>query len=229
MLYIAYYRVSTAKQGASGLGLEAQQHAVLQHCQCQPLQSFTEVESGKRDDRPQLAAALAMAKREKATLVIAKLDRLARDVHFISGLLKARVDIIAVDMPAANKFTLHIMAAVAEQEAEAISQRTRAALAAAKARGVRLGRNASAINREARAGADAYASSLTATLEELRLQGTYSVRDICSALNARGITTRKGGQWHPTSVQRLLDRIADQEMASLTQSLREYHPTQISG
>lgn len=225
MRYVAYYRVSTAKQGASGLGLEAQQSAVLAHCQSEPLASFTEVESGKRDDRPQLAAALALAKRERATLVIAKLDRLARDVHFISGLLKARVDIVACDLPAANKFTLHIMAAVAEQEAESISERTKAALAAAKARGVRLGRNASVINAEARAGADAYASSLSATLDALRLQGITSVRATCEALNAQGVRTRKGGQWHPTSVQRLLERLADQEFASLAQRLREYHPT----
>jgi DNA invertase Pin-like site-specific DNA recombinase len=229
MRYVAYYRVSTAKQGASGLGLEAQQAAVLQHCGVPAIQSFTEVESGRRADRPQLTAALAYAKANKATLVIAKLDRLARDVHFISGLLKARVDIVACDLPAANKFTLHIMAAVAEQEAEAISARTRAALAAAKARGVRLGTNASAINARARAGADAYASTLTATLEELRLQGVYSVRDICAALNARGVPTSRGSKWHPTSVQRLLDRLADAEMASLTKSLRDYHPTSLSG
>ncbi|WP_426313505.1 recombinase family protein [Methylobacterium fujisawaense] len=214
--------MSTAKQGASGLGLEAQQAAVLAHCVVEPIQSFTEVESGKRDDRPQLAAALAEAKRHKATLVIAKLDRLARDVHFISGLLKAKVDIVACDMPAANKFTLHIMAAVAEQEAEAISARTKAALAAAKARGVRLGQNVATINREARAAADAYASTLTATLDQLRLQGIYSVREITAALNARGIRTRRGSKWHPTSVQRLLDRIAEQEMAALSQSLRNY-------
>lgn len=223
MRYVAYYRVSTAKQGASGLGLEAQQAAVLAHCQAEPIQSFTEVESGKRDDRPQLAAALALAKRKRATLVIAKLDRLARDVHFISGLLKAKVDIVACDIPAANKFTFHIMAAVAEQEAEAISARTKAALAAAKARGVQLGMHASVINAEARAGADAYASSLSATLDALRLEGITSVREVCAALNAQGVRTRKGGQWHPTSVQRLMDRLADQEFAALAQRLREFH------
>lgn len=223
MRYVAYYRVSTAKQGASGLGLEAQQAAVLAHCHTQPLASFTEVESGKRNDRPQLAAALAVAKKERATLVIAKLDRLARNVAFIANLMESGVEIVAVDMPTATRFTLHIMAAVAEQEAKAISDRTKAALAAAKARGVRLGTpDTSRLAREARAGADAYASTLTATLEELRLQGIYSVREITAALNARGIRTRRGSQWHPTSVQRLLDRIADQEMAALSVSLRNY-------
>lgn len=229
MRYIAYYRVSTAKQGASGLGLEAQQAAVLAHCACAPLAEFTEVESGKRDDRPQLAAALALAKKERATLVIAKLDRLARDVHFIAGLLKAKVEIVACDLPAANKFTLHIMSAVAEQEAEAISARTKAALAAAKARGVKLGTHASVINAQARAGADAYASSLSATIEELRVQGIYSVRDICSALNARGIRTSRGAQWHPTSVKRLMDRLADHDIASLAHRLRTFHSTNLSG
>jgi len=212
--YVAYYRVSTAKQGASGLGLEAQQAAVLAHCKAEPLAAFTEVESGKRVVRPQLAAALALAKRERATLVIAKLDRLARNVAFIANLMESGVDIVAVDMPTANTFTLHIMAAVAEQEAKAIGERTRAALAAARARGVRLGTpDTSRLAREARTGADVFARSLTPMIEELRCAGIYSVRGICRALNARGILTNRGAQWHPTSVQRLLDRVADQEMA----------------
>jgi DNA invertase Pin-like site-specific DNA recombinase len=206
--------VSTAKQGASGLGLEAQQAAVLAHCKAEPLAAFTEVESGKRVVRPQLAAALALAKRERATLVIAKLDRLARNVAFIANLMESGVDIVAVDMPTANTFTLHIMAAVAEQEAKAIGERTRAALAAARARGVRLGTpDTSRLAREARTGADVFARSLTPMIEELRCAGIYSVRGICRALNARGILTNRGAQWHPTSVQRLLDRVADQEMA----------------
>jgi DNA invertase Pin-like site-specific DNA recombinase len=206
--------VSTAKQGAIGLGLEAQQAAVLAHCKAEPLAAFTEVESGKRVVRPQLAAALALAKRERATLVIAKLDRLARNVAFIANLMESGVDIVAVDMPTANTFTLHIMAAVAEQEAKAIGERTRAALAAARARGVRLGTpDTSRLAREARTGADVFARSLTPMIEELRCAGIYSVRGICRALNARGILTNRGAQWHPTSVQRLLDRVADQEMA----------------
>jgi DNA invertase Pin-like site-specific DNA recombinase len=226
MQYVAYYRVSTARQGTSGLGLEAQRAAVLQTMGHEPIGAFTEIESGGKSDRPQLAAALALAKANKATLVIAKLDRLARNVAFIANLLEAGVEIRACDIPTANRMVLHIMAAVAEGERQMTSDRTKAALAAAKARGVRLGTpDTSRLAREARTAADAYASTLTATLEELRLQGTYSVRDITAALNARGIRTRRGSQWHPTSVQRLLDRLADQEMATLSVSLRNYHPS----
>lgn len=215
MQYVAYYRVSTTKQGASGLGLEAQQAAVLAHCREPALASFTEVESGRRNDRPQLAAALAYARRHKATLVIAKLDRLARSNAFVANLLESGVPIIAVDMPEANRPMLQMMSVFAEMEAKAISDRTKAALAAARARGVRLGTpDTSRLAREARAGADAYASTLTATLDALRCQGILSVRATCEALNAQGIRTRKGGQWHPTSVQRLLDRLADQEIAN---------------
>jgi DNA invertase Pin-like site-specific DNA recombinase len=135
-------------------------------------------------------------------------------VAFIANLMESGVDIVAVDMPTANTFTLHIMAAVAEQEAKAIGERTRAALAAARARGVRLGTpDTSRLAREARTGADVFARSLTPMIEELRCAGIYSVRGICRALNARGILTNRGAQWHPTSVQRLLDRVADQEMA----------------
>ena len=226
MRYVAYYRVSTAKQGVSGLGLEAQRAAVLAHCQGAPLAAFTEVESGKRADRPQLAAALALAKRERATLVIAKLDRLARNVAFIANLLESGVPIVAVDMPEANRPMLQMMSVFAEMEAKAISDRTKAALAAAKAGGVQLGKHAATLNAEASAAADAYASSLTAALSEIRASGAHSVRDTAAALNARGIRTRRGSQWHPTSVQRLLDRLADQEMATLTHSLSNYQTSE---
>jgi DNA invertase Pin-like site-specific DNA recombinase len=200
--------VSTAKQGTSGLGLAAQGAAVRAFIAGEPIAAFTEVESGKRDDRPQLAAALAHAKRHKATLVIAKLDRLARDVHFISGLLKSGVEIRACDIPTANRMVLHIMAAVAEGEREMISERTRAALAAAKARGVRLGTpDTQRLAQERRAAADAHAHGLRSVHIELWLQGISGVREMAAALNAQGLTTSRGGQWHPTSVQRLLKRI----------------------
>jgi DNA invertase Pin-like site-specific DNA recombinase len=139
--YVAYYRVSTDKQGASGLGLEAQREAVARNLGAGSLLAeFTEVESGKRSaNRPQLIAALEMCKRKKAILLIAKLDRLARNVHFISGLMEAGVEFVAADMPTANRLTVHIMAAFAEHEAAMISARTKAALQAAKARGTVLG------------------------------------------------------------------------------------------
>ena len=142
MRYVVYLRVSTQRQGASGLGLEAQRAAVAAFVAQrggQVLAERVEVESGKRADRPQLAEALAEAKRAGAVLLIAKLDRLARNVAFIAGLLEAGVEVQACDMPEANRFLLHVMAAVAEHEAAAISARTKAALAAAKARGVKLG------------------------------------------------------------------------------------------
>jgi DNA invertase Pin-like site-specific DNA recombinase len=133
---VAYYRVSTAKQGSSGLGLDAQRAAVAAWCAvggAAVLAGYTEVESGRRADRPELGKALAHAKRSRATLVIAKLDRLSRNVHFLSGLMESGVDFIACDNPHANKLTIHILAAVAEDEAKRISERTRAALAAYKA------------------------------------------------------------------------------------------------
>src|SRR5437016_13166879 len=138
--YIAYYRVSTARQGRSGLGLEAQRQAVQTHLRGEkPIREFTEVESGRRSDRPKLAEALAACRVHKAALVIAKLDRLARNVAFVSNLMDAGVEFEAVDFPQANRLTIHILAAVAEHEARMISERTRAALAAAKERGRLLG------------------------------------------------------------------------------------------
>jgi DNA invertase Pin-like site-specific DNA recombinase len=138
--FVAYYRVSTTKQGESGLGLEAQREAVARHLGTSLLAEFTEVESGKRSvNRPQLLAALDMCKRKKATLLIAKLDRLARNVHFISGLLESGVEFVAADNPHANKMTIQLLAVFGEFEREQISARTKAALAAAKARGTVLG------------------------------------------------------------------------------------------
>jgi DNA invertase Pin-like site-specific DNA recombinase len=145
--FVAYYRVSTERQGASGLGLEAQRAAVARFAgSASLLAEFTEVESGKRHtSRPQLLAAIELCQQQKATLVIAKLDRLARNAHFIAGLLEAGVEFVAADMPQANRLTIHVLAAIAEHEREAISQRTRSALQAAKARGwvIRAGRNPS--------------------------------------------------------------------------------------
>jgi DNA invertase Pin-like site-specific DNA recombinase len=218
---IAYYRVSTAKQGASGLGLEGQEAAVAEYARATGgtlLRAYIEVETGKRADRPELAKALADAKRSKAVLVIAKLDRLARNVHFLSGLMEAGVEFVCCDMPSANRLTLHIMAAVAEDEAKRISERTKAALAAYKARGGILGAarpgayrlvggaNAKAASRAgeaARANAVQAYADLKPWLAELRASG-LSLRQIAGRLDVEGHTTRQGKGWNPVQVARIL-------------------------
>ncbi|MEP6669407.1 MAG: recombinase family protein [Chthoniobacter sp.] len=208
--FIAYYRVSTVKQGQSGLGLEAQKAAVEKYLNGGHWTlsgEFVEVESGKRKNRPQLNAALALCKKQKATLIIAKLDRLARNLHFISGLMESRIEFLAVDNPTANRLTVQILAAVAEEEARAISARTKAALAAAKARGVVLGKHGSKLGKENHKRAIKIANALAGTIEELRAEGITSVRAIAAVLNTRGIATPQGKQWHSTSVQRLLKRM----------------------
>lgn len=222
--YVEYYRVSTDKQGRSGLGLEAQKEAVrrfLREGDTTVEPPFVEVESGKKtdQDRPQLRAAMDVCRRTGATLLIAKLDRLARDVAFIATLMKSDVRFVACDMPDADPFRLHIEAAIAEEEARKISQRTKAALAAAKARGVKLGgyrghdlsqeqrergREQSAKARTA--SADRRAADLRGMVDALRAEGITSFGGIAQALNERGIPTPRGGAWHPTSVKRALER-----------------------
>lgn len=218
--FVAYYRVSTERQGRSGLGLDAQRQAVHSFIQGDLVGEFVEVESGKVKDRPELMKALHLAKQTRSTLVIAKLDRLARNVAFIANLMDAGVEFVAVDMPTANRLTIHILAAVAEHEREMISARTKAALAAAKARGVRLGNpnGARALKptlKEAQAAgaetnkvkADEFAKGLVPVIAELKANGIDGVRPITRALNERGIKTQGGGIWHPTAVARLLDRM----------------------
>lgn len=208
--FVAYYRVSTVKQGQSGLGLEAQKAAVeafLNGGNWKLVGEFVEVESGKRKNRPQLNAALALCRKQKATLVIAKLDRLARNLHFISGLMESRIEFVAVDNPTANRLTVQILAAVAEEEARAISSRTKAALARAKARGIVLGKNGAKLGRANHRKAVQGAQTLKATLQTLKGEGISTVREIASALNSRGIATPQGKQWHSTSVHRLLKRV----------------------
>lgn len=206
--FVAYYRVSTDRQGGSGLGLEAQRAAVASFVagRGQLAAEFTEIESGRRNDRPQLHTALAACQRQRATLVIAKLDRLARNVAFIAGLMESGVEFVAVDMPEANRLTLHILAAVAEHEREAISQRTKAALAVAKARGKKLGNPrpdvpaavAARIARMAQARA-----TVTPLIERLRAQG-MSLRAIAADLNARRVPSATGRRWHASSVRNVL-------------------------
>lgn len=210
--YIAYYRVSTARQGQSGLGLEAQQTAVRSFVSADAaiVEEYIEIESGRRTDRPRLLEALAACRRHKAVLIIAKLDRLARNVAFVSNLMEAGVDFVAVDMPHASRLTVHILAAVAEHEREMISQRTKAALAAAKARGVHLGNPAGnpAGLEKARQRASERASEHAATalqvIDEIRGAGLTSLRQIATALNARGIESPRGGRWYPNTVQRVI-------------------------
>lgn len=223
--FVAYLRVSTAKQGNSGLGLEAQREVIGRQCAGGHIVGeFVEVESGKVDERPQLRAALAMCRRQRATLVIAKLDRLARSVRFIAELMESGVEFVACDLPAANRFTLHVMAAMAEHERVMIAERTRAALAAKKARGAQLGfanpkrMDAGACGAKGRAKAVAAAATLRVERAEARAQdirpviedvqaaGITSLRGIADELNRRGERTARGGLWQAESVRRVLRR-----------------------
>lgn len=204
MNYIAYYRVSTQRQGQSGLGLEAQQAAVAAY---NIVASYTEVESGKRNDRPKLAEALDECKRTGATLLIAKLDRLARNVHFITGLLESGVPLVAADMPEADRTFLQMAAVFAEWEARKISERTKAALAAKKARGFKLGTPnpragglcATAHKRER---TRLVAQKVGGTIRDLRNAGrTYA--QIAENFNAIGVETALGGAWYASTVRNI--------------------------
>jgi DNA invertase Pin-like site-specific DNA recombinase len=219
---IAYFRVSTAKQGQSGLGLEAQEATVKAYAKATGgsiVRTFSEIETGKSSERPELLKALAHAKRTGSKLVIAKLDRLSRNVYFTSYMMESGVDFIACDMPNANRLTVHIMAAVAEQEAKAISERTKAALAAYKARGGILGAalTGSALTPEARAkGTSASTTRAAAKAREafadllpeikaMKAKG-LALRAIADELNKAGHTTAKGSAWSQVQVKRVLDR-----------------------
>ena len=227
--FIAYYRVSTKAQGQSGLGLDAQRKAVQDFAKsngAKLAKEFTEVESGGKtaQDRPELAAALAFARRGSGVLVVAKLDRLARNVHFLSGLMNSGVDFQAVDNPFANKLTIHIMAAMAEYEREAISTRTKEGLAQAKARGKKLGsarpghwegresaraeggrkgleRARKVISQKAR---EEYADILP-RIQAMRNEG-LTLKAIAESLNAEGYKTRRGAAFRPTQIKRILER-----------------------
>ncbi|MGY4618578.1 DNA invertase Pin-like site-specific DNA recombinase [Bradyrhizobium sp. USDA 4472] len=219
--YVAYYRVSTQRQGRSGLGLAAQRKAVTERL-CdggQLIAEYTEVESGRRTDRPRLAEALSACRLHRAVLIIAKLDRLARNVAFVSALMDAGVEFQACDFPSANRLTIHILAAVAEHEARMISERTRAALAAAKARGTVLGgfrgRAGTCTDLEkARAARTAKANQraldLVTTIRSLQAAGSTSLGSIATGLNARQIAAARGGLWSAAQVRRILDRLKDQ-------------------
>ncbi len=221
---VAYVRVSTKGQGESGLGLEGQQIAISRHTEttgCDLIATYTEVESGKRSDRPELARAMAHAKRSGATLVIARLDRLSRNLHFLSGLMEGKVEFVACDMPSANRLTLHIMAAVAEDFAKQVSDKTKMGLEAAKVRGTKLGgyreKAAAKLTPEVRAEAakrageshraeavDAYADLLP-RMVAMKGEG-LSLSQIANTLNSEGQQTRTGAAWGKVQVKRVLDR-----------------------
>ncbi|WP_310218535.1 recombinase family protein [Caulobacter sp. BE264] len=211
MPFIVYLRVSTQRQGQSGLGLEAQREAVEQYAArvSEPiLGTFTEVESGAQKDRPELAAALKECRRTKSVLLIARLDRLSRSLSFIAQLLEAGVEIRAADMPEANRLMLQMLAVFAEHERRLISERTRAALAAAKTRGVELGVHGKRLAQAHRDEATVFARSLATIVLPLAAQ-KMSLRRIADELNARGLVSRDGGRWHPSSVTRLLSRLKE--------------------
>lgn len=223
MQVVAYLRVSTARQGASGLGLEAQRAAVQGFAAAGDhniVSELVEVESGGKADRPQLATALAMCRLHRATLVIAKLDRLARNVAFIANLMDGGVEFIACDMPHANRVTLHLLAAIAEHEREMISQRTKAALAAAKARGVKLGnpngaagllqhcKTAAAKSATRRSEkAHSYDQAVRPIIEQIYASGTTSSTALCRQLNALAIPAPAGGAWSRGQIRITLARL----------------------
>ena len=216
---IGYVRVSTATQGRSGLGIQAQQEALARFAQAEGyelVRMFVEVETGKGSDalerRPQLSAALAEARRKRCSIGVAKLDRLSRDVHFISGLMTHKVPLVVAELGAdVDPFILHLFAALAEKERTMIGARTKAALAAAKARGVKLGGPKLAQARKMAletigVAADNHAANVLPLIREIRKAGATTLREIADALNARGVQTARGGQWYATTVSNVLAR-----------------------
>ena len=217
--YVTYLRVSTDRQGRSGLGLDGQREAVKRFLRDgdRVLGTHVEIESGKVDGRPQLGAAMQACRKAGAVLLIAKLDRLSRDVAFIANLMKSDVRFIACDMPEADPFRLHIEAAIAEEERRRISARTKAALKIAKAKGVKLGgfkgylptpgdrAKGRARQREQ---STRHAASVLPAIRELQTEGVTAMAAIAKALNARGIMTARGGRWQAIQVQRVLTAAA---------------------
>src|SRR5437660_6353732 len=216
---ITYIRVSTSQQGRSGLGIEAQRQSLRQFAKAEGLElvrEFVEVETGKGSDaldrRPQLKAALAAARKLKCHVGVAKLDRLSRDVHFISGLMAHKVPFLVAELgPDVDPFVLHLFAALAEKERALISTRTRQALSAAKARGVTLGNPKLNVARKSaveavKAEADRYAANVLPIIREAQKAGAGTLRQIADALNGRGIPTARGGQWYAQTVANVLER-----------------------
>jgi DNA invertase Pin-like site-specific DNA recombinase len=216
---VTYVRVSTSGQGRSGLGIEAQRAALRHFAETEAFEvvrEFVEVETGKGSDaldrRPQLKAALAAARKLRCHVAVAKLDRLSRDVHFISGLMAHKVPFLVAELgPDVDPFVLHLFAALAEKERALISTRTRQALSAAKARGVTLGNPRLHVARKSavdavKTEADRYAANVLPIIREAQKAGARTLREIAEALNARGIATARGGQWYAQSVANVLAR-----------------------
>ena len=214
--FVAYYRVSTTKQGINGLGMDAQKKSVWDYLNggnWKLIGEFAEVETGKRNDRQELLKAIALCRKQGATLLIAKLDRLARNAAFLLNLRDSGVDFIAVDMPHADKFTVGIMALVAEKERDMISQRTKDGLAAAKRRGIKLGNPhpAEAVKNAVKANAkrtEAYAHGLAPVIKEIQAAHVTTLRGIAQCLNARGFKTPNGKAFAPQSVKNVLARVS---------------------
>lgn len=207
---VAYLRVSTTRQGISGLGMEAQAEAVERYSALaghEIIATFTEVESGAAKHRPELEKALALCRQRKAVLLIARLDRLSRNLAFVAQLLDSNVEVRAADMPEANRMMIQMLAVFAEHERRLISERTKAALAAAKVRGVILGRNGAELAEGHRTGAKTFAEALRTHVEASQADGARTCREIAEWLNDRGIPARERGRWHAGNVARLLARL----------------------
>lgn len=212
--FIAYYRVSTRRQGESGLGLDAQKKSVADYLnggKWKLIAEYVEVESGKRNERPELQKALAQAKATGATLILAKMDRLGRVAWFVLKLLaESGVRFVFVEMPNADTFAIGIRAVVAQEEGRAISERTKAALAAAKRRGVKLGTYGKELAKLNKQAAADRARALAPVIAEIRAGGAQSVRAVTDELNRRGIPSARGARWHVPTVFRLLRLVDDQ-------------------
>ena len=208
--YVSYLRVSTQRQGISGLGIEAQRAAVEQYVAQSDgtlLQEYVEIETGSGKARPILVQSISLCRRAKATLLIAKLDRLARNVAFVSSLMESGVEFVAADAPYANRLMIHILAAFAEHERTLISDRTKAALAAAKERGVALGLNGHRLAKANEAAAISFAETMRGPTLDVINHGAKTLNEIALQLNARGERTRQGSRWTASGVHRLLHRL----------------------
>lgn len=207
---VAYYRVSTQRQGKSGLGLDAQQIAVMSYCKlndCELVREVIEVKS-TRKNRIGLFQALALCKEMNAILIVARLDRLGRDVEQVAGIVKSSVEIVVTDNPHANRFTIHILAAVAEEQRQRISETTKEALNAAKRRGVVLGKNGKVLSLANKKAAEDFAHKLSPVITRLKNRGITTVRAVSRELNKRRIPTFRGdSQWHPSTVFALMNRL----------------------